>query len=199
MNNAASFNLLKFVERRPMLSAGKITGIIILCAALLLAYFLFQTNRFRHSTEESTQIELATNQLTQKLQPLLQQGAGNPVVGVLFSGAPQGGQEFYPEFEALTHVQVQGLWLNDVVIHRHPAFIKITGAMDTPDKLDQLLKQLEAQPAFKNVQFIGVDISKGLLPNVPAQYQAEVKQLNIPAFYHFMIQTTPLNQSGASV
>ena len=199
MSNAASFDLLKFVERRPTLSAGKILSIVILCAVVMMGYFLFQTERFRHGTEESSKIELTINQLTQTLQPLLQQGASNPLIGVLLSGSPQSEQGFYPEFEALSHVSVPGVWLKDVVIRRHPAFIKITGAMDAPDKLDQLLKQLALQPAFKNIQFIGVDVGKGLLPDVPEQYREEVKQLKLPFFYRFTIQTTPLKKSGVSV
>ena len=196
MSNAASFDLLKFVERRPTLSAGKILSMVILCAVVMMGYFLFQTDRLRHSTEVSSKLALTINQLRQTLQPHLQQGTNNPVMGVLPSGSLQGEQGFYPEFEALSHIAVAGLWLNDVVIHRHPAFIKMTGAMDDPDKLEQLLKQLALQPAFKNVQFIGVDVSKGLLPNVPEKYREEVKQLKIPAFYHFTIQTTLLNSSA---
>lgn len=199
MNNAASFNLLKFVERRPMLSAGKIASIFILCALIMIAYFLFQMSRFHDDAEESSKMELAINQLTQTLQPILQHGDGNPVMGVLFSGASQNQLDFYPEFEALTHIQINGLWLNEVVIHRHPAFTKITGAMDAPEKLDQLLKALSTQPAFQNVRFIGVDVNKGLLPNVPEQYREEIKKLHIPPFYHFTLQTTPLNQSEASI
>ena len=195
MSNAASFNLLKFVERRPKLSAGKIMSTIILCAVVLFAYYFFQVDRFRRVAEESANMKGKMTQQIQTLQPLLQQGADNTLVGVLSYASPQGEQRFYPEFEALTHVEVQGLWLGEVVIHRHPAFIKITGAMDAPDKLEQLLKQLALQPAFKNIQFVGVDVSKGLLPNVPKQYQAEISQLKIPAFYHFVIQTVPLKQS----
>ncbi|MES2203959.1 MAG: hypothetical protein V4496_01935, partial [Pseudomonadota bacterium] len=122
-----------------------------------------------------------------------------PLVGALSSNLLQGEQGFYAEFEALTHVQVKGLWLERVVIQRHPAFIKITGAMDSPEKLDQLLKQLALQPAFKNIQFLGVDVNKGLLPDVPEKYKKEIEQLKIPEFYHFTLQTSVLKISGASV
>lgn len=195
MSNAVSFNLLKFVEHRPVLSAGKIMSIIFLCAVILLGYFLFQVYRVDDSAETATQAELTIHQLTQTLQPFLQQGMGNPLVGVLSSGSPQEAQGFYPEFEALTHIQVKGLWLQEVVIQRRPTFIKISGAMDDPDKLQQLLKQLALQPAFKNIRFLGVDVSKGLLPDVPKEYQEEVKQLKLPVFYHFTLQTTSLKQS----
>jgi len=196
MSNAVSFNLLKFVERRPMLSAGRIVGAIVLCAMIMLGYFFFQVAHIRSVTDESLNIGPTVNQLTETLRPLLQDGAGNPIVGVLSSVAPESEQDFYLEFEALTHIQVQGLWLEKVMIQRFPAFIKITGAMDTPDKIDQLLKQLALQPAFKNIHFIGVDVSQGLLPNVPKQYEEEIKQLKLPVFYHFTLQTTPLKSSA---
>ena len=199
MSNAASFNLLKFVERSPRLSAGRIISIVLLCALIMLGYFLFQVDRIRDDTENSEKINLTMNKLKQTIQPLLQSGVGNPLVGVLSSGSLRDGPGFYPEFEALSHVQVKGLWLERVEIHRNPAFIKITGAMDDSDKLEQLLKQLGLQPAFKNIQFIGVDINKGLLPDVPKQYQAEIKQLKLPALYHFTIQTSPYKKSEVSV
>lgn len=199
MNNAASFDLLKFVQCKPKLSAGKMISIIILCAVILSVYFLFQTNLLSYDRGDESKEALTINQLVKTLQPLLQQGVNNPIVGVLFSGTPEGEQGFYPEFEALTHVQIKGLWLEEVVIHRHPAFIKITGAMDAPEKLEQLLKQLAAQSAFKGISFIGYDVSKGLLPDVPEQYREEIKQLKIPAFYHFVLQTSPLEQQGRAV
>lgn len=197
MSNAVSFNLLKFVERRPALSANKIFLIIVLCTLALLGYFLFQVNQSHTDADNSAKVALAIKQSAQTLQPMLQQGEGNPLVGVLSANLSQGEYKFYPEFEALSHIDVKGLWLSDVVIKRNPPFIKITGAMDSPDKLDQLLKQLALQPAFKNIQFIGVSVSKGLLPDVPPQAQAEVKQLKIPAFFHFIIQTTVITQQGA--
>lgn len=196
MSNAANFDLLKFVTRRPFLSAEKILSIIILCAVMMWGYFLFQKNQLRHDTEMSSSIELMISQQTQRLQPLLEQGSGNPLVGVLLSGSPKADEGFYPEFEALSHIYVKGVWLERVVIHRNPVFIKITGAMDSSDKLNELLKQLASQNAFKNIQFVGVDVSEGLLPDVPEQYREEVKQLKIPSFYHFTIQTKPLAQSG---
>lgn len=196
MSNTVSFNLLKFVERRPVLSAGRIVSAIILCAIIMLAYFFFQVAHIRYVTDESSHAGPTVNQLTETVRPLLQKGAGNPVVGVLSSAVPEAGQGFYPEFEALTHIQVQGLWLEKVTIQRFPTFIKITGAMDAPDKIDQLLKQLALHPAFKNIHFIGVDVSQGLLPNVPKQYEEEIKQLKLPVFYDFTLQTTPLKSSA---
>ncbi|MES2205112.1 MAG: hypothetical protein V4496_07850, partial [Pseudomonadota bacterium] len=79
MSNAATFNLLKFVERRPFLSATKMLGLFILCTILLLGYFLYQKNQFKVVIEEPSKMALTINQLTQTLQPLLQQGVGNPL------------------------------------------------------------------------------------------------------------------------
>lgn len=192
MNNAASFNLLKFVEQRSWLSVRKIVLAIILYTVLLLAYFLLQVYQIRHSAEASSKMQLIIQQSVLQLQPLLSKGTENPLIGVWPAGALQNDRGFYPEFEALTHIQVKGLWLNRVIIQRNPPFIKIIGAMDSPDKLSQLLKQLAAQSAFKDSRFIGVDVSQGLLPNVPDQYKNELSQLKLPMFYHFVIQTTVL-------
>lgn len=198
MNNAATFNLLKFVERRPFLSVRKIFGVFILSAILLLGYFLLQKNRIETEIQTSSKTELTLNELTQTLQPLQQQGANNALVGVLSSHFSLSEQGFYPEFEALTHIHVEGLWLERVIIQRDPFFIKITGAMDSPDKLDQLLKQLALQPAFKNVAFIGTGVAKGLLADVPEKYKKEIDQLKMPVLYHFILQTTLLKTSEVS-
>lgn len=199
MHNAASFDLLKFVKYKPILNAKKMIGVIILCAAILFGYFLFQINSLSYDRSEESKEALTIKQLISRLQPLMQQGVNNPIVGVLFSNKPESEQGFYPEFEALTHIQIDGLWLEDVEIHRYPAFIKITGSMDAPEKLKQLLAQLESQSALKGISFVGFDVRKGSLPDVPDQYREEVKQLKIPSFYHFVIQTTPLKQPGESV
>jgi hypothetical protein len=196
MNNAASFNLLKFIERRPVLSGNKIMIIVALYIVIIVSYLLVQTYQFNHAAENTAQQQAMIQQSIQSLQPALQQGQGNAIIGVFAASELKNDAGFYPEFEALTHIQVTGLWLNDVLIQRNPPLVKIMGAMDTPDKLNQLLQQLSAQPAFQYAHFIGVDVEKGLLPNVPAQYQTAIAQLKLPMFYHFVIQTTALNQPG---
>ncbi len=195
MNNASSFNLLKFVERPPVLSFNKIVIISILYVVIFMTYFLIQQYQFRDDTKKIAQLQIGINESMQKLQPVLNQGVENPVTGIFFTGALKNNVGFYPEFEALSHIYVQGLWLTEVMIQRNPSVIKITGAMDSPDKLNQLLQQLSAQSAFQGVHFMGVDIKKGMLPNVPEQYQDVIAQLKLPQFYHFVIQTTALNQT----
>jgi len=197
MNNSASFNLLKFVERRPTLNINRIFGIIVLFVIVILSYFFYQAQQFRHAAGNIAILDKNIQQSVQLVQPLLQQGVGNPLAGVLPSNFLANEQGFHAEFEALSHVQVKGLWLTDVVISRNPTFIKITGAMDSADKLNSLLQQLAAQPVFRTVQFIGMDVSKGLVSDIPAKYQAAIKQLKFHSFYHFVIQTTALNPQGA--
>lgn len=199
MNNAASFNLLKFIEHRPVLSAKKIVLIIFLYVVAMAIYFLLQLHQFHYDADNATQMQITMQRSIQSLQPVLQQGAGNPVVGMLSTGTLKNNTGFYAEFEALTHIQVKGLWLNDVVIQRNPPFIKIAGVMESPDKLNQLLKQLSAQPVFQHISFVGVDVNQGLLPDVPAQYQKVIMQLKLPMFYHFVIQTAALDhQQGVA-
>ena len=197
-NSASQFNLLKFIERQPMLTANKIAGIIILVVAIMLTHLLFQWNQFRHHAEAIKELEQEIAQATLTFQPFLQQGAGNFLTGILPADPRLNAKGFYSEFNALTHIQVQGLWLKTVEIIRNPVAIKITGSMDTPDKLDQLLKQLSLQSAFKDVNFIGMSVEKGFLPGLPSKYQeqakAQAKKIKMPSFYNFVIQTTALNQ-----
>lgn len=197
MSNAASFNLLKFVERNPVLNATRLISIIVFFIVFLLTYFFFQVYQFRHGSEKIATLEQTIAQDVQLIQPILQQGAGNLLMGVLPTNLINYENDFYPEFEALSHVRVKGLWLTEVVINRNPPFIKISGAMDSSDKLNSLLQQLAAQPVFKSVKFIGVNVDKGLLADIPAKYQEEVKQLKLPVFYHFVIQTMPLTRQEA--
>ncbi len=198
MNNAASFDLLQFVERRPSLSFKKIMSIFVLISLLLMSYFSFQLIKFHHASDEVASTQQSLDRAIYSLRPLLQQGDTNPLVAVLTSNPTKNTTGFYPEFSALTHIQVQGLWLNRVLIQRNPPLIKIMGAMTSPDKLNQLLQQLSAQPVFRDVHFVGVAVDKGLLPNVPEKYKKDLTQLKIPPFYHFIIQTNPLDETGGT-
>lgn len=197
MSNTASFNLLKFVERDPMLSRNRIFSIALLFVIIILGYYFFQVQQFHHNADKLILLEQNIHQEAQKLQPFLQHGVNNPLKGVLSSNLAKNKQEFYAEFEALSQVQVNGLWLTTVEIKRNPAFIKITGVVDSPNEVDLLLKQLAAQTVFQSVQFVGVNIGEGAFSNIPAKYQQEIKKLKFPTFYHFVIQTTPLNSRRA--
>jgi hypothetical protein len=181
-----------------MLTANKIVGIIILVVAIMLTHFIFQLNQLRHHKETVEKLEQDIAQATLTFQPFLQQGAGNFLAGILTVDPRLNAKDFYSEFNALTHIQVQGLWLKTVEITRNPVAIKITGAMNSPDKLDQLLKQLSLQAAFKNVNFIGMNVEKGFLLGLPSKYQeqakAQAQKIKMPNFYNFVIQTTALNQ-----
>lgn len=193
-NSAAQFNLLKFVEHKPQLSANRIVAIIILFIVVIMSYFFFQVNQFRHDAENAEKLEQNMAQMVLALQPLLQKGEGNALKSVLLIDPRMNKKGFYPEFEALSNLQVKDLWLRDVQINRAPSTIKMIGAMDSPAKLDELLKQIALQSVFKNIEFLGVRVNKGMLPDLPEKYQKEAKKLKIPDFYHFIIQTTAIIQ-----
>lgn len=191
MSNVASFNLLKFVEHKPILNAKKIVITAIVFALVLLGYIAFQWLRIVNMTETITAEALNIQQLKLALQPRVHQRGNNPLVDVTALHLNENRQDFYREFEALSQINIPGLWLTEVTINRNPHRIKIKGAMDSSGKLDKLLQQLSQQPVFEKITFKGIEIYPEHFQNIPKEYQQELRQLKLPTLYHFIIQTTP--------
>lgn len=190
MSNVVSFNLLKFVERKPVLSAKVILIIVVAFCVVLLSYMGFKWARMAALEKVMTAEELTVQQSASALQSLVHPSSDNSLVGITTFSLIEARQDFSAQFEALSHIHILGLWLSEVIISRNPEAIEIRGGTDSTEKLNMLLQQLTQQPIFNNTQFKVIDVHPELFKDVPKADQDELKQLKLPTFYHFTVHAT---------
>lgn len=198
MSNVATFNLLSFVESKPWLSAKKIMLIVILFAAILFGYGIFQSMHIENIKNHLAAEEAQLHASTQAMQSLVYPPSKGALIDITTLNLTEVRQDFYAQFLALSRLNIPGLWLKEVVIKRDPFFVQIKGSTNSTEKLNQLVQQLMEQPEFQHIQFQGVNVVPELFKDVPKEYQQELASFKLPTIYHFVIQTT-LDQSAGKV
>jgi hypothetical protein len=99
---------------------------------------------------------------------------------------------FYPEFYGLSRLNIEGLWLTRLMIDRGVPVVRIEGAMNSSNKLNDFLTFLGQSSAFSQDRFVGLKVETGLLPAIPYEYREKIAALKLPPFYRFIAQTSPI-------
>lgn len=190
------FNLLPYVHREIRLSA-KFLGWVTLIYITVLAFFYLGAMWSEAELQLGVHdIQLKVDKAIQEQKPKMVSNQYGAVVGVLPRSVVLDSVGFYNEFEALSKLKLEGIWLTSIAINRSMRSIKIEGQMTDSKKLNSLLAALKREPAFSDVTFKGVSVKKAVPLEVPYSLREKVESVNVPPLYQFVIQTTPMSKVG---
>lgn len=192
MRRNADINFLTFVQCRPWLSAKKIILIVIFFTIAVSVGLCIQKINTADKIAATAihQARMAQEIIAWQSRP--HPVSNNPLVNIALQPLTASQAGFYAPFEALTHLDIPGLWLTEIILDNDLPLLRIQGTMDAAEKLNDLLAQLKRQPAFQAVKFKGIRVAPKRLPTIPKEHEQELKQLKLPVFYDFILQTTPL-------
>jgi hypothetical protein len=191
MSTTKSFNLLPYVHQKMLLTARSALIIVFIFIFVLLMIYGFEARQYSKLDDQVVLLDKSIRESTQSLQQYLLAQHKGGLVAVLPDSLSRESSGFYDEFQALSDIKIENLWLTQVTINRSQPLVRFKGEMTTADKFQQFSLFLSQNAIFRDTDFKGVQVEKSNLPTVSS---ASGKKMQAPKLFNFIAETRPIKR-----